>query len=213
MLMKNFLRTPLKYSYYYATYIIIAVNLLMYAFTRLFPGTVQYLGLSVPGVLGSHFWFELVTYLFTHGSLMHVVLNMLCLFFFGVRVEKTVGSSEFLLLYFLCGIVGGAISLALYYFTGTYNSILIGASGAVYSVLLVYATLFPRSIISIWGIIPVPAPLLIIAYIVIEIVSQIFSTSNVAHFAHLIGFFVAWLYLVLRMGLNPISVWRNAWRR
>ena len=211
--MKNFLRTPFKYRYYYATFIIIALNVLVYAFTCLFPRTVNYLGLSVPGVLGYHLWFELITYMFTHGSIMHLVLNMLCLFFFGVSVERSVGSSEFLLLYFLCGIIGGALSLAVYYFTGSYHSILIGASGAVSSVLLVYATLFPRSIISIWGIIPVPAPLLIIAYIVIEIVSQIFSTSNVAHFAHLIGFFVAWLYLVVRMGLNPITVWRNAWRR
>ncbi len=211
--MKNPLRTPLKYKYFYAVPAIILLNVLVYIATKFYPQLSSYLGLSVAGTVGHGFWFEPVTYMFTHGSLTHILLNMLGLLFFGTAVERTLGSPEFCLLYFFCGIVGGLLSLLLYWVTGSYYSILIGASGAIYSVLLVYAVLFPRSIISIWGIIPVPAPLLIIIYTVIEIGSQFFTVSNVAHYAHLFGFALAWLYLLVRMGLNPITVWRNAWRK
>ena len=72
---------------------------------------------------------------------------------------------------------------------------------------------FPRSIIFIWGIIPVPAPIMVLGYAVIEFVSQFVGSSNVAHMTHLAGFGFAWLYFVVRMGVHPVRVWKDAYRR
>jgi Uncharacterized membrane protein (homolog of Drosophila rhomboid) len=185
---------------------------LVFFVTMAFPQLKGYLGLSVEGCIVYHFWWQPVTYLFVHSNVEHILFNMIGLFCFGIMVERAIGSKEFLLLYFFCGILDGLISLLLYYFMGT-NVLLIGASGAIYSILLVYAVLFPRSVISIWGIIPVPAPLLVIIYAVIEIGSQFIGASNVAHLTHLTGFVLAWLYLVVRMGLHPIKIWKDAYRR
>ena len=68
-------------------------------------------------------------------------------------------------------------------------------------------------IIYIWGLLPVPAPLMVLGYGVIEFVSQFVSSSNVAHMTHLAGFAFAWLYFIARMGVHPIQVWKNAYRR
>ena len=103
------------------------------------------------------------------------------------------------------------ISLALYFFSGYYYVNLVGASGALYSILLIFAVLFPKSIIGVYGIIPVPAPLLVLGYAVIELGSHFRGGSNVAHLTHLTGFAIAWLYLIVRMGLHPIKIWKNAW--
>ena len=68
--------------------------------------------------------------------------------------------------------------------------------------------------ISIWGIIPVPAPLLVVIYAVIEVGSQFLGrNTGVAHLTHLTGFALAWIYLVVRMGLHPIKIWKDAYRR
>lgn len=209
----NIIRKPFKYTFFNATFCIIALNFLVYFLTLSFSKLKFFLGLSVFGTLEYHYWFELFTYMFVHQNFQHIFFNMLGLFFFGIYVEKAIGSKEFLLFYILCGVLDGAISIAVYYFCGLPYVRLIGASGAVYSVLLAYAVIYPRSIISIWGIIPVPAPLLVIIYVVIELGSEFFRVDNVAHFTHLAGFFVAWLYLRVRMGLKPIKIWKEAWRR
>lgn len=157
-----------------------------------------------------HFYWQFVTYMFIHGSLEHVLLNMLCLVCFGIQVEKAIGSKEFLLFYFVCGILSGVFSYLVYKLTGNYNVSLVGASGAIYSVMLAYAVLYPRSVIYIWWIIPVPAPIMVILYAIIELGSQIFlRNSGVAHLTHLFGFFTAYLYFLIRMGIHPIKVWKG----
>lgn len=150
--------------------------------------------------------------MFVHSGWSHIILNMLALVMFGLATEKAMGSSEFLLFYFFCGIFDGVLSLLLYWISGV-NTLLVGASGAVYAVLLAFAVFYPRSILRIWGIIPVPAPLLVILYAVIELVSHFAGGGSVAHLAHLMGFALAWLYFVVRIGINPLRVWRDAWRR
>ena len=139
---------------------------------------------------------------------------MIGLLSFGIFLERAIGSKEFLLFYLICGILTGVLSYFLYYFTGRANVRLIGASGAIYAVLFGYAVCYPRSIIFIWGIIPVPAPLLVLIYVLIAIFSQMFGyDKNVAHYAHLFGILAAWLYFVIRMGMHPIKIWKNEYRR
>ncbi len=209
------LRKPFSYTFSNATLIIIVINVVAYFLFSLTPLTYysNYMALSVAGMYNHMFW-QPVTYMFMHGNISHLFFNMLALVFFGINTEKAIGSKEFLLLYFLCGILCGIISVVIYFFTGYYHLFLIGASGAIYAILLAYAVIFPRSRIFIWGILPVPAPILVIAYAIIELGSQLFSFGGgVAHLTHLAGFAMAWLYFKIRMGISPIQIWKDAYGR
>ncbi len=135
-----------------------------------------------------------VTYMFLHAGLSHILFNMLGLFFFGPRVEERIGSQRFTALYFLSGITGALLSLFMA-ILGFSAAPIIGASGAVYGVMMGFAYFWPDVPISIWGIIPVPARLLVILYTVISLLGGFGGGGNVAHFAHLGGFAGAYLYL------------------
>ncbi len=151
--------------------------------------------------------------MFMHGSWSHLISNMIGLIFFGLYVERQCGSKEFLLFYILCGILCGAASLAIYSLSGHWQMLLVGASGAVYAVLLLFAVIFPRSTVFIFGLVPVPAPLLVAIYAGIELFDQLFGMrQGIAHLAHLSGFAAAWLFCLVRYGVNPIKVWKNALR-
>ncbi len=209
----NFLHKPFRYTFKNATLGLVIANTAVYFIMILFPRLRIYLGLSVMGCMGMKYLWQPLTYMFVHSGWMHLIFNMIGLFCFGIMVERAVGTKEFLLMYFFCGIFDGIISMLIYYFTGQYGSLLIGASGAIYSILLFYAVLFPRSILRIWGIIPIPAPILILVYAIIEVGSQFSgSRGNVAHLTHLTGFALAWIYLVVRMGIHPVKVWKDAYR-
>ena len=159
---------------------------------------------------------QFMTYMFVHSGITHIVFNMLGLFFFGQAVERQMGSREFLLFYLLTGTLAGIFSFAVYFFTGS-NVILLGASGAVYAVLFAYAVYFPDSRIFILGIIPIKAKTLVLIYTAIELFSQFGSyRSGVAHLTHLAGFGFAFLYFIVRLGINPIDELtgrrRNPWK-
>lgn len=141
--------------------------------------------------------------MFVHSGIRHLVFNMLGLFFFGTQVEREMGSYEFLLFYLVSGTLAGLFSLAVYWFGGSYYVFLLGASGAVFAVLLAFATYYPNAQIFVFGIIPVRASVLVLVYTVIEIFSQMRGGSNVAHLTHLAGFGFAYLYFVVRMEINP----------
>lgn len=185
------------------------INVAVFLLLALFPHlSVYYLGMSYGG-LRHHYYWQVVTYLFVHSGWSHIIFNMLALLFFGMAVERAMGSKEFLLFYFVCGILDGVITIVIYRLLRI-NALLMGASGAIYAVLFAYAVIFPRSRVYIWGILPVRAPVLVFGYAVIEILSQIFGSNiGVAHLAHLAGFALAWVYFVVRMGIHPIRVWRN----
>lgn len=166
-----------------------------------------------PGLFVYHrMYWQIFTYMFLHGNLNHLISNMLGLFFFGFSVEKAIGSKEFLLLYFLCGILSGLLSLGYFVCIGNYRTLLIGASGALYSIMLAYAVIYPRANIYILGLIPVPSPILVIIYAIIEIFTQFTGMqAGIAHFTHLFGFLTAYLYFIIRMGVNPVKIWKNAY--
>ncbi|MBQ6780328.1 MAG: rhomboid family intramembrane serine protease [Treponema sp.] len=211
----SILRKPFRYTFTNATLVIILVNVVMYFLFTVTPLYVyqNYMALSVIGFFRMHLFWQPVTYMFMHGGISHLFFNMLALVFFGINTEKALGSKEFLLLYFVSGILCGIISVVIYSLTGYDRLFLVGASGAIYAILLAYAVIFPRSRIFIWGILPVPAPVLVIAYAVIELGSQLFSVGGgVAHLTHLAGLAVAWLYFRIRMGINPLQIWKDAYR-
>jgi membrane associated rhomboid family serine protease len=151
--------------------------------------------------------------MFVHGGLTHILFNMLGLFFFGTQVEQRMGSYEFLLFYMFTGVLAGLFSLGFYAATGNYMVFLVGASGAVFGVLLAFATFFPEAMIYVFGIIPIRAPILVLGYTAIELFSQFSGAGgNVAHFTHLAGFAFAYLYFLLRLRVNPIRVFLDTYR-
>jgi membrane associated rhomboid family serine protease len=200
------IRRPFQYRYFNATFILIGVNVLVYLLTNISRTAVFYLAMN-PGMVlrGGAIW-QLITYMFAHANLTHILFNMLGLFFFGVQVERRMGSVEFLLFYFVSGIGAGLFSLFTYVLTGSYGVILLGASGAVFAVLLAFATYFPHANIYIMGILPIRAPILVLIYTGIELFSSIASVrSGVAHLTHLAGFGFAFIYFMVRLGINPVK--------
>jgi membrane associated rhomboid family serine protease len=207
---QSIIRRPFQYRFYNASLYIIGLNILVFFLTMVNPRLTWYLSLQPLMIIKYKAVWQFVTYMFTHGGISHILFNMLGIFFFGTAVERRMGSSEFLLFYAISGIGAGLFSFLVYILTGSYNVILLGASGAVYSLLLAYATYFPQSRIYLFGMFPVRAPILVAGYAVIEVFSQLTSfRSGVAHLTHLAGFGFAFLYFIARLGINPVSVFRG----
>jgi membrane associated rhomboid family serine protease len=205
----NLIRRPFRYCYHYAALYLIGVTALVFMLQNLSPYLTGYLALSPLAVFRGWVW-QFVTYMFVHGGVRHILFNMLALFFFGTQVERRMGSGEFLLYYLVTGVLSGAFSFFIYWGTGT-GAPLVGASGALFAVELAYAAFFPDSVIYIWGILPLRAPVMVIACTLIELVSSVTGLrTGVAHLTHLAGFAVGWLYFLLRFGINP---WNALFRR
>jgi membrane associated rhomboid family serine protease len=144
----------------------------------------------VPVLIPYRPW-TLVTYMFLHGGFMHLLFNMIALFFFGPRLEARLGSRGFLYLYFISGLTGGLLSVPF-----NPNAAIVGASGAVFGVLLGFARYWPRERIYIWGVLPVEARVLVIVMTALSLYGGFGGTRDgVAHFAHLGGFLGGYLYL------------------
>ncbi len=150
----------------------------------------------VPAAIHLRPW-TAVTYMFLHGGFMHLLFNMIALFFFGPRLESRLGSRSFLWLYFASGIAGALLSLAggLAALTNP-NVPIVGASGAVFGVLLAYARFWPRDQIFIWGVFPIEARWLVAIMTGLSLFGGFAGRGGgIAHFAHLGGFLGGFLYL------------------
>lgn len=154
-------------------------------------GGVRELLTLVPAAVLWRPW-TVVTYMFVHAGFWHIFFNMLALFFFGPPVEERLGSTDFLKYYFVCGLGGAALSFVFAWHTGV-----VGASAAVYGVMLAYAMYWPDNPIYIWGILPVKAKWLVLAFVALDLFGALRpgSVDGVAHFAHLGGFAAGFAYL------------------
>lgn len=131
-----------------------------------------------------------VTYMFLHGDLMHLLVNMLVLFFFGPPLEARWGSTEFIKFYLICGFGGVALS---FIFASAW---IVGASAAIYGLMLAFAMHWPEAPIYIWGIFPVKAKWLVAVLFGVSLMSAFGGDGgNIAHFAHLGGIISGFLYL------------------
>ncbi len=168
---------------------LIAANCVLFLLTLSSPAIVDKLML-VPAYILSRPW-TIVSYMFLHAGFAHIFFNMLGLFFFGPQLELELGGRDFLWLYFISGMMGGVIS---FFFT-PYTPI-IGASGAVYGVMLGFAYFWPRARIFIWGIIPIEARWLVVIMTAFSLYGGFGGTGDgIAHFAHLGGFLGGYLFL------------------
>lgn len=146
-----------------------------------------------------NFWiWQLITYQFLHGGLWHLFFNMFALWMFGMELERTWGSKRFLIYYLLCGIGAGICQLFVSPFFGTGPMPpTIGASGAIYGVLLGFGMTFPNRPIFMFPLfIPIPARIFVIIFAGIELFSGFTAQDGVAHFAHLGGALVGLLLIL-----------------
>lgn len=167
---------------------IIVANVAVFVATSTAPWLANVLGF-VPAWVLARPWTPF-TYMFVHAGWLHIGFNMLALFFFGPRVEARIGGRRFLGLYFTSGLVGAALSVFTPYV------IIVGASGAIFGVLYGFAHYWPNERIYIWGILPIPARVMVIGLAVMSIYFGISGGGgSVAHFAHLGGFVGGWAFL------------------
>lgn len=190
---------------------LLIINVILFIGT-LFIGNEMFhwLGLYYPG--SEHFRpYQLVTHMFMHAGFGHLFFNMFVLAMLGPPVEAYMGSKRFLFFYFLCGFGALALHILIRYFelqtlsTPEYSllmqsrgSLMVGASGAIYGVLLGFGMFFPNSILQL--IIP-PIPIKAKYFVAILVVLELFlgfnptPGSNIAHFAHLGGMLFGFLYI------------------
>lgn len=205
------IRKPFTYHFSNYSLILIGLNISVFFLTYLFPQIRTYLSLNPVLFLQEHFYWTPLTYMFVHGGMNHILFNMLGLFFFGPQLEERMGSFEFLLYYLLTGILSGLFSLIVYLATGSYMVFLMGASGALFAVLLAFAVYFPHSSVYLFGILPMKTPVMVTLYAGIEIFSMVSGRQGgVAHMTHLAGLFFGYLYFIIRLGTDPITVFKDS---
>jgi membrane associated rhomboid family serine protease len=148
----------------------------------------------VPVLVWSKFFvWQLFTYMFLHGGFWHIFMNMFILWMFGSDLEREWGSREFFKFYIICGMGAAIFNVAL-----QPNSPIpiVGASGAIYGLLVAYAMMYPNRTVYIYFLFPVPVKYMVIGLAAIEFVSSMASNSStIAHFAHLGGMLVGFIYL------------------
>ena len=192
---------------------LLIINILMFLATF----TLNRFHIDLNDILGLHFFkasgfkpYQIVTYMFMHGNFEHLFFNMFALWMFGATIENMWGPKRFLLFYMVCGIgaglcqegvqyiqyvtqlaayqnvnVGGGMILSMDQYLNLMTTV--GASGAIYGLLLAFGMMFPNSMIYLYFFVPIKAKWFVIGYAVIELISGFVGGGNVAHFAHLGG--------------------------
>ncbi len=163
-------------------------------------------------------WWQVVTHMFMHGGFWHIFFNMYTLLMFGGVVERIIGPKKFLLFYFICGLGAVALHLGVEYLQmqaymdgaaqGSARALqniemikmtpTVGASGAIYGVLMGYAMLFPESRMTLlFPPVTLSAKWMVVAFAVIELLTGVTGlASGIAHFAHLGGMLIGWLMIL-----------------
>lgn len=178
---------------------IIAANVGAFLAATIAPVLIQWLGLVPVSVLEQLRLWQLGTYMFLHGGVFHILFNMLALWMFGTELERLWGTRRFLKFYFTCGIGAGVLtvlfSLLPFGFSAqVYQSVIIGASGAIYGLLLAYALTWPeRPILLI--VFFVPAKICVAILGAIALLSSMGDRGGVANATHLGGLIVAYIFL------------------
>ena len=204
---------------------LLIINVLMFLATFTF----ERFHIDLTNILGLHFFkasdfrvYQIITYMFMHANFGHLFFNMFALWMFGNTLENIWGSKRFLLFYMVCGIGAGlcqelvqyieyVTKLSDYAMVNTGNGVIpmasylnmmntVGASGAIYGLLLAFGMMFPDSRIYLYFLFPIKAKWFVIGYAVLELIMGLGGADNVAHFAHLGG---------MLFGLLLILYWRK----
>lgn len=148
-----------------------------------------------------------VTYAFVHVNPMHFLFNMLMLWMFGEEVARWMGERKFLALYFFSGVFAGLVSVPFYLWVHT---AILGASGALFGVLVAYAFLFPDRKLLIFFVFPMHVRWAVLLLIGIDLMMAR-SSDGIAHFTHLGGVLAGALFMVVYLGKIPLPWARISW--
>ena len=196
---------------------IILVNVIMFVATLINePLMTRWFALFYPTSPYFHGW-QFITHMFMHGGFWHILLNMYALYVFGSVLERMIGEKKFLLFYFICGLGAAALHTGVEYLQAlsymdaiaegsqtaaqSYMTLkmtpTVGASGAIYGVLIGYAMLFPNSKLTlIFPPVTLSAKVWVLIFAGIELLTGITGTvGGVAHFAHLGGMLIGFLMI------------------
>jgi len=148
-------------------------------------------GLS-PNTVWPMIW-QPITYMFIHGDLFHVLINMFVLWMFGSEMESIWGRAQFLRYYFLTGVGSGLVWLL--FNAGQSYSVLIGASGAIYGILIAYGMMFPNRTVYLYFMIPIKVKWFVVFLGVVAFLSSFNNNTNISHLTHLSGMVIGFVYL------------------
>ena len=191
---------------------LILVNIVVYVATlfneNFMIGT---FGMFYPSSPYFHWW-QPVTHMFMHGGFWHIFFNMYTLFIFGMVVERIIGEKKFLFFYFLCGLGAVALQIGAQYLEmqsflasdsqtamkgimALKSTPTVGASGAIYGILMAYAMLFPESRMTLlFPPVTLSAKWMVVIFAAIELFTGVAGWADgIAHFAHLGGMLIGWL--------------------
>jgi len=191
-----------------ATLALLGANIAVYLLqNQMGPQLLLQFALWPPGIVGGPAFepWQLVSYGFLHGSFTHVFFNMFALYMFGPDIERLFGTRFFVLYYFGCVVSAAIVHLTVTGWMGSAPAPMVGASGAMFGLLLAFGWFFPqRRIVLLFPPIPMPARVFVAVYGVLELTLGVTgSASGVAHFAHLGGMLGGWLMLQYRRGGFP----------
>jgi len=199
---------------------LIWANVVMFVAAFFVPSITVYLGLWPAAVVQRLAVWQPLTYMFLHGGFFHILFNMLMLWMFGVELERLWGTRFFLKFYFVSGLGAAATTLLwavlpLPFADTMYNSLTIGASGAIYGLLMAYALTYPDRPIYMYLLFPIQVKYFVLIMGAIAFLSSISAGGGgIAHAAHLGGLATGYLYLQSRRGgpLVQVRYYLARWR-
>jgi membrane associated rhomboid family serine protease len=179
---------------------ILIANVAMFVVTSFFPVIIRYLGLVPAAVLERGWIWQLGTYMFLHADVMHILLNMLGVWMFGVTLERRWGTPFFVKYYAVTGLGAGATALlvSLLPFEATspaYHIPTVGASGALFGLLLAFAIYYPDQPILLMLLFPIPARIFVMIFGGLALLYTIQGGRGVSDAAHLGGLVAGYFYL------------------
>jgi rhomboid family protein len=189
---------------------LIGANVVIFVAQLLVRSLTDWLGLEPAAVIRTLSVWRLATYMFLHGGAFHILFNMLALWMFGTELERLWGTRSFLKFYFVTGIGAGILTVlfSLLPFAVSrqvYMSNVIGASGAIFGLLLAYALYFPQRQVYMYLVFPIPVRIFVLLMGAMALYASVTGASGgVANATHLGGLLVAYLYLK-GARMNPLD--------
>ena len=195
----------------------VVIFLVMYIGGNAISQHMLLLALTPIAVLEHFAIYQLVTYMFLHGGIDHILFNMLALWMFGMTLEQDWGTRRFLKYYFLCGIGAGLCDVTVNAIVGNWGTHTIGASGAIFGLLLAFGVLYPDVTVLFFFIFPMKAKYMVMIVGGIAFLGALHVNSGVSNIAHLGGMAFGYAYLRMRffkfkVDLGYFQREYNAWK-
>lgn len=163
------------------------------------------LGLVPTEVINEYKIWQTFTYLFIHGDFFHIFFNLFVLWMFGKDLENDWGKKEFLFYYFTCGIGSGLLTTLI---SNNLFIPIVGASGAIYGILVAYGFSYPNKLILLYGIIPIKTKFMVLGIGIIAFFATISSSqSSISHITHLFGMIIGIIYFSLNWKWKKLYLW------